>query len=247
MSQTHYTRRQVMLLQVEISDMIKDVIRDFLGNTDQLMGQIKTYKLVTDKETGESVDFNFLFKKNPLDELTRDNALRGVRDVEAYRKRPFATATTFLHDRPYAITFQQEDFERDIEETMQMPVVEMVGAHFLEHIVGGMASSWYRHGLHDRISLWNHESNFEAIKDHFNDMIDATWNDTGYSVDVLVPYHPGESELHLVKRNVSFNAMPQHPDPNNKNVDICQRYIDLGIISLIALGYIEKDFSWTLN
>jgi len=247
MSQTHYTRRQAMILQVEISDMIKDVIRDGLNKGSGVMGNSKRYTLVTDNKTGESVDFEFLFKKNPLDELAGANALRGIRDMEAYRKRPFATATTFLHGRPYAITFQEEDFDRDIEETMQMPVVEMVGAHFLEHIVGGMASSWYHHGLRDRISLWNHESNFEAIKDHFNGMIYATWDETGYGVDVLVPDDFNHGELHVVKRNVSFNAMPQRPDPNNKNVDICQRYIDLGIISLIALGYIEKDFSWTLN
>ena len=247
MSQVHYTRMQAMRLQVEIADMIRAVIRDGLDKDSGVMGNKKTYKLVTDKDTGEYVDFEFVFKKNPLDELMGDNALRGVRDMEAYHKRPFATATTFLHNRPYAITFQQEDFERDIEETMKMPIVEMVGAHFLEHIVGGMASSWYRHGLHDRISLWNHESNFEAINDHFNGMIVAMWDETGYTVDVLVPDHSTPPELHVVKRNVSFNALPQHPDPNNKNVDICQRYIDLGIVSLIALGYVEKDFSWTLN
>lgn len=247
MSQTHYTRRQVMLLQVEISDMVKDVIRDVLNKEINIMGSKKTYKLITDKETGESVDFEFVFKNNPLDELLGENRLRGVRDMEAYRKRPFVTATTLLHDRPYAITFEEEDFERDVEESMAMPVVEGVGAHFLEHIVGGMASSWYHHGLHDRISLWNHESNFDAIKDHFNGMIVAGWNETGYAVEVLVPDHSVPPELHIVKSNISFNALPQHPDPNNKNVDICQRYIDLGIISLIALGHIEKDFSWTMN
>lgn len=247
MSQLYYTRRQVLMLQVEISDMIRSVIRDFLTNTNELMGKTKTYKLVTIEATGESVDFDFVFKPNPLDELLVNNTSREVRDTEAYRKRPFATATTVLHGRPYAITFQQEDFASDVEETMKMPIIEQVGFHFLEHIVGGMASSWYHQELHKVIAQWNTESNFEAIKERFSGMIDATWNDTGYSVDVLVPYHSAEAELHVVKRNVSFNALPQHPGPNNKNVDICQRYIDLGIISLIALGYIEKDFSWTLN
>lgn len=247
MSQMHYTREQAMQLQPEISDMVREVIRDGLDKDSGAMGNKKTYKLVTGKETGESVDFEFIFKKNALDVLMGDNALPGVRNIETYRQRPVATATTFLHGRPYAITFQQEDFDRDLEETMQMSIVEECGQHFLEHIVGGMASSWYHHGLHDRISLWNHESNFDAIRDYTNGMVMASWAPIGYAVDVLIPNDADPYELQVVKRDISINALPQHPNPNNKNVDICQRYIDLGIISLIALGYIEKDFSWTLN
>lgn len=41
MSQLYYTRRQVLMLQVEISDMIKSVVRDFLSNTDEFMGKKK--------------------------------------------------------------------------------------------------------------------------------------------------------------------------------------------------------------
>lgn len=247
MSQMHYTRKQVMDLQPEISDMVRVVIRDGLNKDSNIMGNEKKYKLVTDKETGEYVDFEFIFKKNALDELMGGNAaLPGVRDMEAYRKRPFATATTFIQNRPYAITFQQEDFDRDIEETMQMSIIDEIGKDFLSRIISGMASGWYHHGLRDRIALWNSEGNFEAIKDQFDNMIEATWNDAGYSIDVLVPDHDNPEERIVIKRDVSFDGLSKYAD-NNKNADICQRYIDLGVVSLLVLGYVEKDFSWTLN
>lgn len=130
---------------------------------------------------------------------------------------------------------------------MKIPIIEKVSTSFLDAIIRGMASGWYYNGLHDRISLWNHEGDFEAIKDYFSGMVVPMWDETSYSVDILAPEHPTSHELHIIKRDMSLNTLPQFQNPNNKNVDICQRYIDAGIISLISLGCIEKDFSWTLN
>lgn len=247
MSQAQYSLPIALGLQVPITDMVRNVIRDILANFDAVINTQRTYQLVINKETGESVDFSFKIKKNPLDEIAGNNPLRGITNMEAYHKRPLVTATTVLHGRPIAITLQQEDLDNPLEETLQNPMVDNVSAMFRDHIMGGMAASFYHHGLRDRISLWNHESNFEAIRDHFNGMIDVMWDENGYAVDVLVPDHSNDDQLHVVKRNISFNALLQHQDPNNKNVDICQRYLDLGIISLIALGLTEQGFTWTLN
>lgn len=247
MSQVHYSLPIALGLQVPITDMVRNVIRDIRTNFNAVINTQRTYQLVINKETGESVDFTFKIKKNPLDEIVGDNPLRNITDMEAYRKRPLITATTFLHGRPMAITLQQEDFDKPLEETLQDPMVDNVAAMFRDHIVGGMAASFYHHGLRDRISLWNHESNFEAIRNQFNGMIDVMWDENGYAIDVLAPDHSNDDKLRVVKRNISFNALLQHQDPNNKNVDVCQRYLDLGIISLIALGLTERGFTWTLN
>jgi hypothetical protein len=246
MSKVHYTLQQAMRLQPALTAMVKDVIYDVVSTFKETNGFKKTYKLITDQNTGEFELFEFNVARNPLDALTDG---KKITDRKAWRNRPVGTATTFLNGKPWAITFQQEDLDKSPEDALKDPSVEMVAQQLLEHIVGGMATHWYFHGLHDRIALWNSESQFDAIRDHFDGMIEAQWDEFGYSVDVLAP-HPEAKEpgnLVLIKRDVSYNALPRHKDPNNPEVKICQRYLDLGIITLIALGLTEKGFSWTLN
>lgn len=248
MSKTHYSVGLVMNSRSQFAAMVKEIIDDAVAayKAGEFQNLKKTYGLVIDKDTGEFVDFEFLFTTNPLLDLLK-NKDGETMDKITKSRNGVATATTFIQGKPWAVIFQQEDLDDTISPAEKEQGIQLVAQGLLEHVVGGMAKGWYEHGLYERIVKWNHESNFEAIRDHFNGMVDAFWDKTGYSVDILVPDHSNPAELHVVKRNVSFNSIPQHQDPLNRNVDICQRYLDTGIISLIAFGYVDKGFTWKLN
>lgn len=248
MSETHYSIGLVKNLQSQFTALVREVVIDasIANKSGEFENTKKTYKLIIDKETGEYVPFEFIFRKNPLFDLLK-NRDGEVLDEIVKARNGVATATTFIQGRPWAITFEQEDLDKTVEQASTDEGVLMVAQGLLEQVVAGMAQGWYYHGLRDRICVWNHESNFSAIKDQFDGMIDVMWDDVGYLVDVLVPDHSVPPTLHVIKRDLSFIKIPHYANPLNKNVDICQRYLDSGIVSLIALGYAEKGFSWKMN
>lgn len=246
MNKPKYTLAQVTGFRQQIHLMIKNLVIDMItadqSNSD--WAGSRTYYIFTSEDKLETEEFKFIFRKNPVDELLTD---KEKVDLKSKNPLPVTQAMTSIHYVPWIINFLKEDFDKSASEIETDKEVKDCADQLLDVIIRGMAKEWYYHNLRGTIHSWNSESNFTAIHDYFNGMIKLYWNEFGYQIDVLGPDPSKEDQLLVMKRDVSFNALPTIPTPNNTNFDICQRYLDNGIITLITLGLVEKNFAWTMS
>lgn len=247
MSAQQYTITQVTGLRDQFQLMIQNVIIDMI-NADQSnvleFSRPRTYTVFTNEEKTEAEVFEFTFKKNPVDNLITGKDLT---NRKAWNERPIATATTFVHGQPWAITFQQEDFDKSNAEIEKDESAIAVADQFLERIMDSMGRGYYNATLREEIKALNDVANFEGIKEKLNGLLDVEWGEHGYRITAYAPHPTNGEELVVLANRECFDMIPPHQQPTNKHVDICQRYVDQLATLLLVVGLVGEEFTWTIK
>lgn len=226
MTPLHYTVDQVNKLKPDFKAMLKEVITEVLGCEDPS-------ELNYRKE--------FMVDNHPFEFIIKASVIRALSSASTQ----VATACTILHGHPYVINFEEEDFQKPVEEVISDAFLDQLTDSFMSSVLCQMARAWYDVSYRDRINTYARSQSFDSIQDLIEYPVRLNWDDHGYEVGV---YNDGLTGPQYLFHDYHFTAAVQEKRPvNNQNVDIFCRYLDNGLIVLAATGRIFKGWSNTLN
>lgn len=226
MEQEHYTIEQVLALEDHFKSMIHSVITDMLHAGDpSCVNFVKEYNLLP------GVTYTFIFKANPL------SYIKSL-DSNPIRPPNVATATTNIGNMPWAINFEQSDFESPVEDILRHPTVDLMIKLFITNVVTNMARSFYGIAMRAQVQSFIDNQNDDGLIEISEGMVNSVHGDWGYRVALSATDAEGKTEVLL--DDYHFQKYPRGNALHTEK-DICSRYTHDAFIFALGSGLLLKD------
>lgn len=144
-----------------------------------------------------------------------------------------ASASLKLGKNPFFINFDSGDF---LGNDMPPEILDTLTDALISSLASHMARTWYTSsGMQERITNLAECKDFKAIEEHVESNLSLSYNDYSYAVTIYAPN--GD----MLIKDIHESTLKIRPDPSNTSFHQFLRYLDNGILLLLASREVWKD------